>query len=127
MTYLPTVYRQTAREVRFVLVVGLMNGFWYIYVYVTAGSHFGKLKSVRSQFVDTTYRKEKVMDFCSFQTQVIVISAYRGNSRSNTDAHCKDFSFHFIYFFSISPTTTSLFPSIISKSRLGKMLFDTPI
>lgn len=59
MTYLPTVYRQTAREVRFVLVVGLMNGFWYIYVYVTAGSHFGKLKSVRSQFVDTTSRKEK--------------------------------------------------------------------
>lgn len=27
MTYLPTVYRQTAREVRFVPVVGLMNGF----------------------------------------------------------------------------------------------------
>lgn len=69
MTYLPTVYRQTAREVRIVLVVGLMNGFWYIHVYVTAGSHFGKLKSVRPQFVDTTYRKEKVMDFCSFQTQ----------------------------------------------------------
>lgn len=66
------------------------------------------------------------MDFCSFQTQVIVISAYRGNSRGNTDAHCKDLSFHFIYFFSISPSITSLFPSIIVKSRLEK-LFDTPI
>lgn len=44
MIYLPTIYRQTAREVRFVLVVGLMNGFWYIYVYVTAGSHFWETK-----------------------------------------------------------------------------------
>lgn len=129
MTYLPTVYRQTAREVSFVLVVGLMNGFWYIYVYVTAGSHFGKLKSVRSQFVDTTYRKEKaiLVDIFSFQTQVIVISAYLTEViLVAIQTHIAKTSVFVLICSSISPTTTSLFPSIIVKSRLEK-LFDTPI
>lgn len=96
----------------------------------TAGSHFGKLKSVRSQFVDTTYRKEKavLVDFCSFQTQVIVISAYLTEVilvAIQMNIAKTETVFVFICF-SISPTTTSVFPSIIVKSRLEK-LFDTPI
>lgn len=52
MTYLPTVYRQTAREVRIVLVVGLMNGFWYIYL---------RIRNCRQSFWES---KERLFSIC---------------------------------------------------------------
>lgn len=67
------------------------------------------------------------MDFCSFQTQVIVISAYLTEViLVAIQMHIAKTSVFVFFCFSISPTTTSLFPSIIVKSRLEK-LFDTPI
>lgn len=47
---LPTYSIQTAREVRFVLVVGLMNGFWYI-----------RIRNCRQSFWET---KERSFSIC---------------------------------------------------------------
>lgn len=59
MTYLPTVYRQTAREVRIVLVVGLMNGFWYIYVYVLPAVILGNSRAfVLNLLIQLTEKKK---------------------------------------------------------------------